>query len=97
MIRYPWAPWMVIMSYPAATARRVHTTLGRGDNDPRYDFRSFDTSLQGSALFSEKQLNVAGFIASFIKKQVVDHADSTPWKPRKSNQDSADDEAATKK
>lgn len=81
----------------AATARRMHTTLGRGDDDPRYDFRSFDTSLQGSALFTEQQLNVAGFIASFIKKHVVDHADSMPWKPRQAKNGEAEGEGQEKK
>jgi pimeloyl-ACP methyl ester carboxylesterase len=68
---------------PAAAARRIHSTLGRANRDGAgYDFRAFETSLQGTALFTEKQLNVAGFIASFIKKHVVDHKESMPWKPR---------------
>jgi hypothetical protein len=71
---------------PAAAARRMHSTLGRETGDAAgYDLRSFDTSLQGTALFTEKQLNVSGFIASFIKKHVVDKEAAMPWKAREAS------------
>lgn len=66
-----------------AAARRIDMALNKSrEIDVGYDFRSFPTSLQGTRLFSEKQLNVAGFIARFIKDNVADRAESYPWEPR---------------
>lgn len=81
---------------PANSARRIHSTLGRQKGrGVGYDFRSFDTSLQGAALFTEKQLNVAGFIASFIKQHVADHQETMPWKPRETSGAKASDSDQT--
>ncbi len=69
----------------AAEARRIDAALKRAEGIKYgYDFREFDTSLQGSALLSQKTVDIKGYFASFIKAQAIDRMDDFRWVPRAS-------------
>ena len=65
-----------------STARLIYQSLEKTDSKHGLYEKSFDTTLQGAKLLEQRELRVPEYIASFVRKELVEAPGEHGWEPR---------------